>query len=241
MGVVQAPAAGRLDLGVADVTMPGDDGPSLAARLRTERPGLPVLFVTGYAGSEAPAGKAVLLKPFTAAQLGERLLVALGRLTAADRLLPRLRRPELRQAYLAWLRLRGPAAADGRLPRTGALDPAALSGADHAFVVAVEAAGPGPSRLRFLRLGAALAGRLGRSAEGAPVEAGDSPNDAFGDRAEAYRRCVRFGVPCYDYARYRSDCEAAPVLFERLLLPLAEDGGAGVTHVLGLALFSGPL
>jgi CheY-like chemotaxis protein len=47
-------ALGRLDAGLdvdavlSDVTMPGITGPALVHRLRSERPGLPVVLVTGY-------------------------------------------------------------------------------------------------------------------------------------------------------------------------------------------------
>jgi two-component system cell cycle sensor histidine kinase/response regulator CckA len=37
---------------VSDIRMPGDDGIALARSLREERPGLPILFVSGYADLE---------------------------------------------------------------------------------------------------------------------------------------------------------------------------------------------
>ena len=42
------------DLLVADVRMPGISGPQLAVRLRTVRPDLPVLFISGHVGRELP-------------------------------------------------------------------------------------------------------------------------------------------------------------------------------------------
>lgn len=42
---------GSIDLLVCDVILPGIDGPELAARLRSERPGLSVLLMSGYAPS----------------------------------------------------------------------------------------------------------------------------------------------------------------------------------------------
>jgi hypothetical protein len=42
-------------------------------------------------------------------------------------------------------------------------------------------------------------------------------------------------MPTYEYTRYRL-AEAPPVLFERLLLPLSDDG-AMLTHLAGIALF----
>ncbi|MGD0123596.1 MAG: MASE1 domain-containing protein [Candidatus Limnocylindrales bacterium] len=62
----------RMDLLMTDVAMPSMNGPELAARLRSERPGLPVLYVSGFAEnyfgrSDLPAeGVAFLPKPFNA-------------------------------------------------------------------------------------------------------------------------------------------------------------------------------
>ena len=53
-GGVAALAAPRLDLLVTDVTMPGMHGPALAARVREQRPGLPVVFVSGLADRKLP-------------------------------------------------------------------------------------------------------------------------------------------------------------------------------------------
>ena len=61
----------------SDVVMPVMSGPELAAEARRLRPGLPILFTTGYAhdGSESllEAGQAMLPKPFTIDQLAEKL------------------------------------------------------------------------------------------------------------------------------------------------------------------------
>ncbi len=69
---------------VSDVLMPGMTGPELVASIRGDYPGLPVLFVTGYAGdidtAAAFGGHMVLRKPFTLASLGK----AVGTLLAND-------------------------------------------------------------------------------------------------------------------------------------------------------------
>jgi CheY-like chemotaxis protein len=65
----------EIDLLVTDVVMPGMNGPELAAQLVAGRPGLPVLFISGYP-ADAIAGRrlvpdsaAVLRKPFGANEL----------------------------------------------------------------------------------------------------------------------------------------------------------------------------
>ncbi len=77
--------AGRepVDLVLTDVVMPGLSGRDLGSRLETMRPGLPVLFVSGYTEEDIvkrgllEAGRPFLAKPFTpeaiAAKVGEVL------------------------------------------------------------------------------------------------------------------------------------------------------------------------
>lgn len=65
-----------IDLALVDLAMPGMNGPDLAAILRLRRPGLPILFMTGFADfPEMPEiGKdSILKKPFRAAELIERV------------------------------------------------------------------------------------------------------------------------------------------------------------------------
>ena len=66
---------GRLDLLVTDVVMPRMYGTELADRITRLRPGLPVLFMSGYTDNERlrrgtlDPGQAFLEKPFTPQQL----------------------------------------------------------------------------------------------------------------------------------------------------------------------------
>jgi two-component system, cell cycle sensor histidine kinase and response regulator CckA len=79
---------GGIDALVTDVVMPGMRGPDLAARLRSERPDLRVVFVTGYGNhpfeQELRPGDALLTKPFGM----EALLSALGAVLPARRTAP---------------------------------------------------------------------------------------------------------------------------------------------------------
>ncbi|MGH3070748.1 MAG: PAS domain S-box protein [Gaiellaceae bacterium] len=78
--------ASRVDVLLTDLTMPGIGGHELAARLRETRPGLKVMFMSGFAeggdlsGGALPPATAFLEKPFTFTLLTERVrqLVATG-------------------------------------------------------------------------------------------------------------------------------------------------------------------
>jgi PAS domain S-box-containing protein len=63
----------QIGLLVTDLVMPAMDGVTLAERLRSENPDLPVLFITGHAGGELarrlPGDATVLRKPFRALEL----------------------------------------------------------------------------------------------------------------------------------------------------------------------------
>ena len=68
----------RLDALVTDVGLPGGlNGRQVAEAARLERPGLPVLFITGYAGSalkdQLAPGMAVIGKPFTLGALAAKI------------------------------------------------------------------------------------------------------------------------------------------------------------------------
>jgi two-component system cell cycle sensor histidine kinase/response regulator CckA len=82
--------ADRLDVLVTDVHMPGMDGPELVDQIRVGRPGLRVVYMSGYPedevfGSRAPDHRAVFLqKPFTPAQLSAALARSLAIGAAPD-------------------------------------------------------------------------------------------------------------------------------------------------------------
>jgi DNA-binding response OmpR family regulator len=70
---------GPIDLLVTDVVMPGQNGRQLHLQLQARRPGLPVLYMSGYAGDVIGQlgvlgdGAAFLQKPFNAEALAGAL------------------------------------------------------------------------------------------------------------------------------------------------------------------------
>jgi CheY-like chemotaxis protein len=70
----------RVDMLVTDVGLPnGTNGRQVAEAVRERRPGIPLLFVTGYAGTELPPGSEVIDKPFELDTLARRVQAALSR------------------------------------------------------------------------------------------------------------------------------------------------------------------
>jgi hypothetical protein len=72
----------EVDVMLSDVVMPGMRGPELFEVLRTARPDLPVVFMTGYAAGDAgtlevPSDRPLLTKPFTAEALMAAIAEAL--------------------------------------------------------------------------------------------------------------------------------------------------------------------
>jgi PAS domain S-box-containing protein len=127
--------------------------------------------------------------------------------------------------YDAWASLRGPG---GQLPNFARFDQARFEASGGLIIAQIGRDGS----LEFLALRPALVERLGGNLDPSDFASGES------DRmAEAYRRCARSAEPCYEHARFDFG-DGEPVTFERLLVPFSS-GGARVTHLAGIAVFSG--
>ncbi len=74
----------RIRLLIADIVMPGESGPAMAARLRSLMPGLRCLFMSGYTGTVLadrgglPEGAGLLPKPFSLKTLADQVRGILG-------------------------------------------------------------------------------------------------------------------------------------------------------------------
>ncbi|MGH6908691.1 MAG: response regulator, partial [Phenylobacterium sp.] len=93
-GVIEAGSGGAalevldreadIDLLLVDFAMPGMNGAEVAREVHARRPGLPILFVTGYADTEALASAGddgILRKPFVEKDLAANLRSVLGATT----------------------------------------------------------------------------------------------------------------------------------------------------------------
>ncbi len=73
-----------IQLVLTDIVMPGTDGPSMVARMRSRMPGVRVLFMSGYSdhpalnGTALTQGDALLAKPFTIEGLASAVRCALA-------------------------------------------------------------------------------------------------------------------------------------------------------------------
>jgi CheY-like chemotaxis protein len=82
---------GPIHLVVTDVVMPGVSGRGLAEVLRADRPGLAVLFVSGYTDDEVVRRGVIqetahfLQKPFTPSELARKVRAVLSASAPADR------------------------------------------------------------------------------------------------------------------------------------------------------------
>jgi two-component system cell cycle sensor histidine kinase/response regulator CckA len=77
-GLELVTAGGQFDMIVSDVVMPAMDGPSMIREVRKLRPGIPVLFMSGYAEEQLRNeldldNVEFLPKPFSVQQISDKV------------------------------------------------------------------------------------------------------------------------------------------------------------------------
>ena len=127
--------------------------------------------------------------------------------------------------YDQWVRQLG---IKGELPAYRSFDRAPFEASGALTIAAIDP----DFNLRFVEVGRALLDRLGRALSDEDMT-DDDPNSLI----EAYRRCAKSARPCYEHVAFDFG-EGDSVHFERLLVPYS-DTGIGVTHLVGIAVFTG--
>jgi two-component system, cell cycle sensor histidine kinase and response regulator CckA len=87
-GLTAISEGGTFDIVVSDVVMPGMDGPAMVREIRRGLPGMPVLFMSGYAEEQLRKDIDIpdmhfLAKPFSVASIGEKVGLVLREARAA--------------------------------------------------------------------------------------------------------------------------------------------------------------
>jgi CheY-like chemotaxis protein len=208
------------DCVVTDVVMPGGNGIALAAAIRAHRRDLPVMFITGRADSEPLAGERVLHKPFAMAELSQGVAALLDRAenerATLARIASRARSRSLKDLLAHWQEAR----AVGTAAPFASFDPDICTEPRNLVVMKADPACL-PMRFDFVSAGEDLEALLGRPLQGSELEVRGT--DGFGSIEVSYRRCVKTGLPVYDYVRTNLG-DGVTTLFERLILPYSTSG-----------------
>jgi PAS domain S-box-containing protein len=219
--------SGPVELLVTDLAMPAMDGMQLANAVRAARPGLPVVFVTGYPDDHDLSAEVVVQKPFGTGDLTNAVARALGhaaeRAPRVDHFVGQMHSRLTQEAYLTWQALR---AGDG-LPRFGALTVAGRAWAENAVLLSVDS-GRSPPSFRWVSVGQALARYLPLNGSGRPVVSAETL-ELLRPLEQACRACLADGKPHYDML----SIGAGGLQGEQLMLPVTSEAG-GVTHLLGI-------
>jgi len=145
--------------------------------------------------------------------------------TAVEKTFAKLRAPALRDLAGYWLARRGAAA----MPRRADIDPIDLP--SHLARLILADVLHAPMRFHFRVVGTELEHQLGQRYTGTTID------DSAGAFFKPYKAVVEQVRPIREYIRYDFD-DGGPIgEFERLLMPLSEDG-ENVTMVFGEAIYT---
>ena len=221
------------DCAVSDVVMPGGDGVALAAAIRSTRPGLPILLMTGRADSKRVAGEQVLHKPFKLLDLATAVADAIDlpvrELATVARIASRCRSRCVAEMLEHW----SAAKFAGKVPGFAAFD-AAVCSEPHKLAVVIADASQLPMGLTVVSAGKDLEELLGRPTLANAFDVRGA--DGFGSAEESYRRAVHTRQPVFDYIKMDFG-DGGPERFERLILPYSSGDGL-VDRLVSIVVFA---
>lgn len=139
----------------------------------------------------------------------------------------RMRSPALEKLQSVWIDLHR----YGNLPRLADMP---LGGeSEDSLIIAQVDHEQRPPGVRFVSIGKVLTECMGLRLEGQEIELTEA--EIVGSVDGPYRRCICSGKPAYEYAYFNLG-QGRSIFFERLLLPLSDDG-CRITHIIGMASF----
>ena len=214
-------AGDAFDCIVSDVVMPGGDGIALAAAIRSNRPGLPILFMTGRAEGKRVAGERVLHKPFKLTELATAVADVIALPVRERATVAKIASRSRSQCVADMLEHWDAGKFAGKVPGFAMFD-ADICAKPHMLAVVSADASQLPMRFQVVSAGKDLEDLLGRSM--ADTEFDVRGADGFGSIEESYRRAVKTRLPVFDYMKMDFG-DGGPERFERLILPYSSDGG----------------
>ena len=227
-------AAGEpFDCVVSDVVMPGGDGVALAAAIRSTRPGLPILLMTGRADSQRVAGEQVLHKPFKLLDLATAVADAIDRpvreVATVARIASRCRSRCVAEMLEHW----SAAKFAGKVPGFAAFD-ADVCSEPYKLAVVIADASQLPMGLTVVSASKDLEELLGRPTQADAFDVRGA--DGFGSAEESYRRAVNTRLPVFDFMKMDFG-DGGPERFERLILPYSSGDGL-VDRLVSIVVFA---
>lgn len=236
--IALAVGAASVDLLISDLRLDEGNGAEVARELRSRYPLMPMIFVSGSAGEELPAGEIFLSKPVDTSTLDQAIAEQLGRLPGkrltisqrarSDRAEKRLKDTDLAQCFREWRSL----CIDlGRLPSQAEFASLTAYVAKSGYVVEVGGTASVPV-FKFCAAADAVEKKLGRPLLNTYITASDE--QSLGSVTDALNRCLK-GIAYHDYLSLKA--RGASSTFERIMFPLSDDGWF-VTHIVGITKFS---
>ena len=218
---------------VTDVVMPGGDGVTLAAAIRSTRPALPILFMTGRADVKRVEGEQVLHKPFKLVELATAVADVIELPVRERATVAKIALRSRSQCVTEMLDHWSAEKFAGKVPAFAAFDANACF-EPHKLAVVIADASQLPMRFEVLSAGKDLEDLLGRPIKENEFDVRGA--DGFGSAEESYRRAVKTRQPVFDYMKMNFG-DGGLERFERLILPYSSEGGL-VDRLVSVVVFT---